>query len=554
MAEYDEFSHLSWLEPMEAVVARGSSSPDRRGDRVGFCAAKLIRRTKIRGNFYKEMSKPFDEPTLLAFDLFDRFGSLKDDYENHATRKALRMWGTILDYGDILLIEDIIIEKPFRRLGLGRKIVTALLETTKRKTNNGFAAILWPQSSKDIHFEDLLAAIVGDSGSTHRPAVFDLHDCVAIPWARSLGFRRIGSSIWLGLECWHGQAIPRENDFDPPVFSPAGQDTLPKSIWSDLSDKRFLKAVQQYLQCDKPDSQRWFATDKEANTLLHLAALHFLPESVGWIMQQSTSAHLIAIRNSSGNNPLEALLQKLEMLRTRSWSGTSIKIVADDFEGHTIAMAKCIALFKGIETHTDKDLEQFRYGCTCGECAGGYLSPRMRFLLSARAERQRSELCEEVDNLPGTEWVEAHSYQLVGLPQYCLKLLSRYKGAREGYVRLCGHITSCLFASRPPHETTIELTAETIEEKPASIQMFYKCGGSIAGLITCIFGLASWDDEIYGDGFLLEFLDEDGMLEEEAKCRNDHEFVLVARKCGYDRTVENLKNDKYAFCESVREG
>ncbi|EXJ53564.1 uncharacterized protein A1O5_13236 [Cladophialophora psammophila CBS 110553] len=131
-AQCDEFSHLLWLEPMEIVVTIGGSPPDRCRDCAGFCGAKLTRRKKIRGSFYTQMSKPFEELTLLAFALFDRFGMLrlKDNHKDHATRKGLCTWETRLGYGDVLLIQDVIVEKPYPRLGPGKKIIRGLLEVT----------------------------------------------------------------------------------------------------------------------------------------------------------------------------------------------------------------------------------------------------------------------------------------------------------------------------------------------------------------------------------------------------------------------------------------
>ncbi|OAP59781.1 hypothetical protein AYL99_04783 [Fonsecaea erecta] len=534
-AKCDEFSHLSWLEPMEVLVTTGGSSPDQPMEKVGFCRAKLIRREMIRGTFYQTMSKPFDESALLAFDLFDRFGMPKDDYENHAIRKGSCSWGPLLDDGDILLIEDIIIEKPHRRLGLGSKVVAALLETTnKRTTIDSFVAILWPESSKEVHFEDLLAAIVGDSGNNRRPEVFDHHDSVAIAWTRSLGFKRIGSSIWFGLPSWCGDSQAAELDNDPPGFERATQDTLPNSIRGQVGDTEFLKATQQYLQQIKPDSQPWFATDKEANTLLHLAALDFLPESVAWIMQQPAAAHLIALRNSSGNTPLEALLQKLEIVRTRSLSGTSITILSDDFNGHTLSMARCTALLKGVKIDTDKDLEQFRYGCTCGVCKDGYLSVRMRLALCFSAKMLFEHLDEDPNHQPGTEWVDYNASIFSHLPSYCIRLLSRYRAAREGGMRLCNHIACCVHdACNVPNETTIDFIVETKEDKPNFIEKFFRCGGSIQALMRCVFQMAVQADDMYGDGSVQDW-DEGRIYRDLEPCRNDHEFVLVARKCGYE--------------------
>ncbi len=71
IAEQDEFAHLSWLEPMEVAVTRSPASTDEIVQ-LGFCGAKLIRRKKIEAVFYDCTRKPFDELTLMAFDLFDQ--------------------------------------------------------------------------------------------------------------------------------------------------------------------------------------------------------------------------------------------------------------------------------------------------------------------------------------------------------------------------------------------------------------------------------------------------------------------------------------------------
>ncbi|OAL32118.1 hypothetical protein AYO20_08056 [Fonsecaea nubica] len=536
VAAHDEFAHIHWLEPMEVTVTRVPSSPGGCAERAGFCGAKLIRRLNINREFYKEMSKPFDESTLLAFDLFDRFGNPKQDGKNPFLSEELFMLGIEPRHGDILLIEDLIVEKPYRRMGLSKLIVSALLEATEQKTHYPFAAILWPEPSKHAHFHDSLAAIVGDSGNEHRPEVFDHYDAEAVAWADSLGFHRIGSSIWFGRASQPKSLMMREDPYHPPTFVRPIKDALPKSILGELNDVGFLEAAQQYLQQTMPDDQRWFATDKEANTLLHLAALRFLPKSVAWMMQQPASAQLITTSNSSGNTPLDALLEKLEIVRTRSWSGTTINIVSNDFQGYTDSMAKCVALLKGAEIESDQDLIQFRYGCTCGKCIHGYLSPRMISALLHAATGQYPMLMPNLENLSGIDWVRLHKDVTRRLPFRCLKPLRCYKSVRRGCVELYNNICKCLAAGRAP---IVDSILGTKDDKTACIEKFFMCGGNITGLISLIFRRAFLTDKFCGDG--VELPEGDGYLYSETECCNDHEFALVARKCGYESVAEALK-------------
>ncbi|OAG39464.1 hypothetical protein AYO21_06292 [Fonsecaea monophora] len=109
--------------------------------------------------------------------------------------------------------------------------------------SSDFAATLWPESSKHAHFHDLLAAIVGDRGYEHRPEVFDHYDAESVAWADSLGFHRIGSSIWIGRGSQPKSLMMREDPYHPPTFVRPIKDTLPKSILGELNDVGFLEAA-----------------------------------------------------------------------------------------------------------------------------------------------------------------------------------------------------------------------------------------------------------------------------------------------------------------------
>ena len=74
-SDCDSYSDLNWLEAIDAKVT-STSTLDERGEpkNVAYCMAKLIRRDRICYEYYAEMKKPSQETSMLAFDLFDRYG------------------------------------------------------------------------------------------------------------------------------------------------------------------------------------------------------------------------------------------------------------------------------------------------------------------------------------------------------------------------------------------------------------------------------------------------------------------------------------------------
>ncbi|KIW66500.1 hypothetical protein, variant [Phialophora macrospora] len=545
LAEHDEFADMPWLEAIDVVATcvHPVIDKDKHGNRVGFCGAKLIRRKKFRRVFHQQMCKPFDESTLMAFDLFDQYGRLKDTYKLHKYLKGSGVWQQQLDEGDILLIEDVSVETHYRRRGLGTAMLKTLFEAAKRKTEgSNFVAILWPQSSKDNHFQDLLKTIVSTSGGLFRADVLDQCDAMATPWARSLGFRRIGLSMWFGLLCTEGHitaVLPIEHDRDPQDLKPV-KNILPDSIKCARSDKQFLAAVQRHYRQVETNDLRWLATDHEWNTLLHLASLQFFRKSLAWIMEQSCSTRLLKMRNSSRFKPLEALLEMLEIMRSRKLVGNLVFFNSDEFEGHTLNQARCVALLNHIEIDSEGELEQFRYGCTCDECHYGYISPRMRGILSMAALMEHGRLEEDLLEMSGKEFLEENEWGLLNLPDYSMKYVEHYGAIRKGLVKACRHVAVCLLNGFEPTERMIKVFMGLSEDKqPDLVEKFFRKKANIAGVVGMIMQKASWDDEIHGDGWIRELID-DEEEEDEPTCRNDHEFVLVARKCGYPAAAERL--------------
>jgi GNAT superfamily N-acetyltransferase len=140
-SDYDEFAEFNWLEQMDGLIMLKSEDGGSKAVQVAYCDAKLIRRRQIR-TFWSDMEEPTQETSSLAFDLFDRFGRLKTDFKTHPVKSGTGVWGDELDQGDLLLIETLRVQKDYRRCGLGRKLVNAVLERARAKSEQFFAVLL----------------------------------------------------------------------------------------------------------------------------------------------------------------------------------------------------------------------------------------------------------------------------------------------------------------------------------------------------------------------------------------------------------------------------
>jgi GNAT superfamily N-acetyltransferase len=134
-SEFDEFAEFAWLEQMDDTVTC-------EGATAAYCNAKLIRRDQVRSDFYEEVEQPSQETSKMAFDLFDRYGRLKMEFQAHPFLKGSGVWQDELNDGDILLIEDIRVDERYRRQKLASKLLQAVLDKARTKSRKFFALAL----------------------------------------------------------------------------------------------------------------------------------------------------------------------------------------------------------------------------------------------------------------------------------------------------------------------------------------------------------------------------------------------------------------------------
>ncbi|KAF9775824.1 hypothetical protein IL306_006051, partial [Fusarium sp. DS 682] len=544
----DEFAEFEWLEQIDTVATKGSTQ-------IATCDAKLIRRSQISSAFWTQMEEPTFETSCLAFDLFDRYGCLNREYYEHSFKKGSGVWGRELDRGDILLFENIRVTLQHRRTGLGTQIVKAILDKIRPKTNR-FVAFASP-------------GFLHDEVDEENKDEARQHQMISEMFFRSLGFRRVGISCWFAFvdnPNHPSRQLKAEEDWDEPIDSrdTAGIPETAKEIFANLSNPGLpgdecARQLQNSMPADFQDAS-WSAVNADGNNMLHVAAIHAKLEAIQYIL--SCRQDLASNRNRKGDTPLEALKAKMESIRTRATYGHLTSVCSDRFAGFSPPIIACVAALSdseifdldsispGLISEISSAAEEIqrhpriqlvlptlrlRYGCTCGECIGGFLSPRMRYALLCQAEIQHDLMGDSFSEMHnGPDWVADHDEELKFLPASVKANLKTNKSMRQGFVNMCDHIAECLRQKKIPNERTVLYIHRNYRsEWPPVTRNYLQRGGTVAAVATMLFQGAMEQDEYSGDGHHQDvFEDEIGKLPE---CRNDHEFGFVSGMCGYKR-------------------
>jgi GNAT superfamily N-acetyltransferase len=547
-AQYSDegvFSEFKWLEPISVTVTSSATLDERGKPRVvAMCRAKLIRRNMICGDFYDEMEQPTEETSMLAFDLFDRYGRLRSEFTIHPVIRGTGIFGQELGRGDMLLIEEIFVTQEHRRQQLGRRMVELLLNLVKQKTSS-FFAFTWPSILKrsDIGKEwDSLQDDAARRRMAHRETGR------AVDFWRSSGFRRVGTTDWFALTLDNdhpSRQLTSTDDFEPPEVPLTALDDL-LSPFQQIGDAAvsaqdhtpdYLGVLHDCMQQKGPGDACWTSKDKDGNNVLHLAASASDIKCVEWIMAQDFGTKLLQARNNRGETPFERLQFKLEVLRTRKSVNLLTLSISDRFNGHSDSAVHCLVLLQGLGSLESllgtATIMQMAGGCSCGQCVGGFLSPRMSHALQCEAEMANDDLDEQIAECAGPEWVEFNTPHLAYLPSRVRDNLETNKSMRQGFVNLCRHIAICLQEAQPPTVANVMAAAHAAREWPPFTRNYLERGGTVEAVFLGICREAIGRDECTGDGEHMEVFGEAiAMLPE---CRNDHEFGYVSGMCGYRR-------------------
>ncbi|KAK0637057.1 hypothetical protein B0T17DRAFT_520562 [Bombardia bombarda] len=560
----------SWVKQLNEFIITGKET-------IVSCTAMLIERDEIRDRFWTEMhdlNSRDGTPSDCAFELFDRYGRLRREYYEHEIRNGTGVWGAELDQGDILLIEEIHVDKDWRRRGLGAKVVKAVLDEARTESFAGFVALVTPGALRDdldpySERDDFNADALVQAG-------------IAEVFWRSLGFRRVGTSSWFAFtdDPDHpSRHLDASEDWQDP--HPSASQLPIHRVWNfvhgklmddDISDSDCLAELQKYMPPYMEDPA-WCCPDSVGNTILHYAAIHSRTEVIRYIM--SKTPEMLSMRNYDGYTPLEALRGEMEFRRTRTkayaakdsygaWCGTGAE--SDIFAGYPPSIIESVEVLSGIQVlgahelseTTPKATEnkmisenihlsdvfmaqrtlQLKYGCTCGECIDGFLSPRMRFALQHQAKTQHDTMSDTIEDMSGVRWLRFSEDKLKYLPSHVQQELEKNELLRRGFVDLFDLVAVCLRQRRVPKESNISLVWREMKGSLPLIESFLERGGTITAVASIVFYCARDQDYLAGNIYSRVDLGDDfnGL----PTCRNDLEYGFVSNMCGYNLLNRSL--------------
>ncbi|KAK2037395.1 hypothetical protein LZ31DRAFT_560433 [Colletotrichum somersetense] len=555
-----------WLIPILAcatVHPDESKPPVQAGKAVGF----IVRRDTIQSAFHEMMEPPSMEIMDLALDLFDRYGRLKEEIRQHPLRKGSAVWSRELDEGDFVLIDDVKVERMYRRKQVGSKLVLHILEQAMRSQHN----VDYAFSRAAAHSND-----DGGTGST-EPGNVPLHIKVqgVASFLRSLHFRRVGVTQWLALardKNHPSRRVARDKDSDPKlelddiidsdsdeeviqVNEDFTQTRIKKSEWEarwlgvtprqtrriasrmrplhyavkTLPDKDALAFLKSHTRDGILEEFPLQALDGRGDTVLHVAAKASKPSCVAWLLRQPICAAFPDADNYAGYTPLEALQAQLETDRVRKPNGFGrMRLVADEFDGFDKSSTTCLLLLRGVEEPSPEQLRRAAFGCTCNACLEGFLSPRMLMKLSEQAQLQHKFLTALTP--PGQKGWYTDFKNLLG--HFSKPFQSRVKSSKTlqtAIVLIMGAVADCLSSREIPHKAVVVELLQADEAWKRIEDQFFGEGGMIDAVVSAVFVEARELDIEVGDAMTNADPEEHykGIL----KCRNDLEFEFVRRHC-----------------------
>ena len=210
-----------------------------------------------------------------------------------------------------------------------------------------------------------------------RDAIFDENEAIAVALFRSVGYRRVGSTVWFCFADHPSHLITSSDDFNPQQYQSddleiedidrededaTGSRRLEKlqqmrpihhaiTVLADNDCKGFL---DQRLTLHSTTDPSWDAVDRLGDTTLHLTATMSKVATLDWIMASELGTKLANVRNHKGYTPLEALQSRLKSIRVKkelmgSWL---IWTASDDFRGFSNEAVLCLLKLRGTRNVT----------------------------------------------------------------------------------------------------------------------------------------------------------------------------------------------------------
>ncbi|KFY08548.1 hypothetical protein V492_06129 [Pseudogymnoascus sp. VKM F-4246] len=553
------------------------------GKEIGRAFGRFVKRDRIKSNFWRHMEEPCHELSSIAFGLFDRYGRLRREFIDHATRKGSGCWGEEVDFGALFIIEYVQVDSSWRRKGVGKKMVESLIakasaekkiaepsgnssdeddmvELLFNETNAKANKLAFTLVSPGWLNEDISQELVGKTAREQRDIKLAAED-VSVAFYRTIGFRRIGASSCFGLAVdpnHRAYKISIHNDFDPHEEEVDDEDLEARqmpfrreaehSLLMELLEKRLplhhaaltlpdIECANHYEEINKLPTaeEQWKKSDTKLNNLLHIASCESKPKTVEWLINNVDMGQtLSSARNIKGYTPLEALQAILEGKRTTTDNGWSKVCIMDTFAGFSVESVNCVAVLRGIKTPSRIQLLRFMFGCPCEQCIDGYFSPRMKEALLRQSALDYDTLSQHIEDRPF--WVQFNRHLIHHVRPDIQRNFETNVSLRKGFTNIFKHAATAMRKGYAPTAQNVFDVLDASNEWFPVTKSYFQREGAPVDALRVMFERSRDDDPWAGDGMLRSILG--GEQEESAeiaalpRCRNDLEFGMAALLCG----------------------
>lgn len=258
-----------------------------------------------------------------------------------------------------------------------------------------------------------------------------------------------------------------------------------------------------------------------------------------WLVDKFEQLRQAQISNEQ--TPLAFCLHHLEQIRSQRQHGIMTLMIPDQFRGLEARYVETVRVLKGLTSATDLDLQRIKFGCTCGQCIGGFLSPRMGELLTGQAQILNSYFISTLEHTggDGAAFAQDAALHFRFLPAAITNMMCTNKSVRQGFSAMLVHFAACLEAGRLPTEANVRNVVEHASEWPPVTRNYLERGGTIAAVGSCLFEGTMEQSPLAGDGSGLDCT-KPGLYETIPKCRNDEDFGFVSGQCGYERSLRDM--------------
>ncbi|KAH7408014.1 hypothetical protein BKA64DRAFT_743577 [Cadophora sp. MPI-SDFR-AT-0126] len=511
---------------------------------IAFIKGKYIQRSLIKSTFQQVM-KTVDDIEIPS-DLFDRYGRLKRQFKDHQVIKGTGIWGDELDHEDIFIVDVIHLNEDWADVDLGVKMIKSIIEVAREKGLVPAFVLMDPTFSTRM--------LQDHSGNqydqdTDADAYSNIHATNVTNIIRDMGFRRVGISrcFVFATDVLHSSRnLCEEEDrkWDDRIGILGHQFNQFPEMESEEYFGTSINAVSHLSKLANTHPMHWATmtlsedeclqlySDIERNfefvrhdplyrNVLHIAASEQKPQCVIWLLKHVKKLEYLKVsRNMAGYTPLEELEAKLEKFRTTT----------PYFDGFPVNAVLCLAALREESRLDAIDRRRIRFGCTCGGCMEGFMSPRTQFALVCKATKTFHKLDRNIYDEDESPWKEQNSDILKYVkPEIQVTLgLSQY--LRHGFINIFLHIAEIVESQIIPSTESIKNSAGKQAHNQLHVPGSIFENGTTDAAIQIVFELARDCDEWAGNGeHELEFKEECVKL---PRCRNDHEWELVARMCG----------------------